>query len=785
MYQLQLFGGLHLDGPTGAFTGRVQQRRPLALLAVLAVAGERGVSRDILAGLLWGNTDDKHALRSLSDALYIVRSDLTPDAVISSTPTELRLNAAVVESDVATFLRSLALSDSAAAVEVYRGPLLEGFHVPGAQPFEEWLDAERRRFATTFADALERLALEARKAGDLSAAVTWWRRLAAEDPYNSRVAVELARELALAGDPGNALQSLREHVALLRSGLDAEPNAEVMRTIEELRGGVGGPLAAGIGSGAAGPGSASSARAPAARTDAGLELPRELEVGAPAPATVGVTGAADPTSAGRRRFSRRAAWTLAVVFAVAVLVVLGRPAAYRVGLLPGPPIHRIAVLPLQNLTGDSTNGPLVEGVTEELTARLGSVAAIAVISRTTAMHYRGSRLTTAEIARELDVDGVIEGAVALSRGRARVTVQTIEARTDRHLGAATVELPWDSLFTVTAQLADTVLQTLRVEPTADELSRLRRAAPNPAVTALLRQHKWEEALALDSTNARAWAAKSLRMSVLSWMPTRDPTWRAAPYVRAAREAADRALQLDSREAMAWHAYGNAASVRNDLTDAERTLRRAVALQPSNADARSDLAGVLTLLGRMDEALDEVRRATRLDPQSWMVRVNLNWVLLVAKRWDEYDSAAAEWLRLGWGKSPLIGGSQMIVTLCRGRPREALAQVDTSLDLEGQSATKEHDLMRAIIFARLGQMDSARAIVRRAEQLTNELVRKFWLAWAYAWIGETDRAVNAYRDSYAMGEGGLQGTVQTCLSDPLRQDPRWPELLGLLNISLPK
>jgi DNA-binding SARP family transcriptional activator/TolB-like protein/Tfp pilus assembly protein PilF len=774
--------------------GLASRRRPLALLAVLTVQGEQGISRDRAASLLWGDTDDKHALRSLSDALYTIRSDLSPDAVVS-TATELRLNRAVVASDVAAFVEAKHRGDRAAAVAAYRGPLLEGFHLAGAQLFEEWLDAERRRFTEAFAEALEGLALEARRAGDSSSAVTWWRRLVAEDPYNSRVAIELARVLALAGDPGNALQSLRDHVRELRVGLEAEPDAEVLRLIEELRTGAGRPLGPRAAVGPVPSGSArgeAGTRAGATRSifdsgsgaswgsdDAGAGVVAQPDAAGGLRAPRAGEAPGTPIARAIRLLGARPAWA---VVALAALLAVGWLSVRLLRGSIGPPIRRIVVLPLKNLTGDSTAGALVDGVTEELTARLGQLAVLEVISRTTAEHYRDSKLSGSRIAAELGVEGLLEGAVVRWANRVRATIQVIDARRDRHLAAKTVDLPWDALEAVPAALADAVLQRLRVEPTSEERRRLERpASRNPRVAALLTQDRWEEALALDSNDARAWAAKSLAMSVAIWMPTRDVTWRAAPYVRAARVAADRALLLDSSESTAWHAYGMAANYENDLMMAERALRRAVALQPSNAAARSDLGGVLALLGRLGEAVDEVQHATRLDPQSGRVRVNLNWVLLVAKRWDEYDRAAAEWLRLGWGKSALIGGSQMIVTFCRGRTQEALAQVDSALDLDGKGATKRHDLMRAVVFARLGQMDSARATVRRAEQLTNENVKKFWLAWAYAWIGETDRAVNAYRDSYAMGEGGLQATVVTCLADPLREDPRWPELLGLLNL----
>lgn len=742
--------------------GHASRRRPLALLAVLAVQGEQGMSRDRAATLLWGDTDDKRALRSLSDALYTLRSDLSPDAV-RSTLTDLCLNAAIVQSDVEAFRRALSSGDRAVAAEVYRGPLLEGFHVPGAQPFEEWLDVERRRLATQAAEALTRLAHDARATGDSATAVSWWRRLAAEDPYNSWVAVELARDLAREGDPGNGVHYLRDHVALLRSGLDAEPDPEVVRAIEELRAGASG--------------------------SGGLRArPSPVPVGARPAAAVPAAGApftgpeAPRTPAARaiRLLSAHPTWAFV---ALAVLVTAGWGSVRVLRARFGPPIHRLAVLPLRNLTGDSAVGPLVDGVTEELTARLGQVAGLQVTSRTSAARFSDSKLSSSRIAAELGVEGLLEGAVVRWASRVRVTVQVIDARRDQHLGATTVDRPWDSLYAVPAELADAVLRSLRVAPTTEERRRLDRpASRNPRVTALLTQGHWEAALAVDSNDARAWAAKSIAMSIKVWMPTDAPSWRAAPYVHAAREAAARAVSLDSNESEAQHALGNAAAGGNDYQLAERALRRAIALQPSNAVAISDLAALLPLVGRTEEALAEARRATRLDPFSAMVRVNLNWVLLVARRWEEYERAAREWLRI-WpspeSRVELIGGSLMIVRFCQGRPEEALASLDTAVEISGRGSTRDSDPMRLIIIAKLGRMDEARAMLRRLE--ATPINRQFWLAWAYAAVGATEKAVAAYRNAAAMYEGGLQGTVLTCLADPLRTDPRWPELLGLINM----
>jgi DNA-binding SARP family transcriptional activator len=117
LYSLRVVGGLQLRGPSGPVTGRATHRRPLALLAVLAVAGERGATRDQLAGLLWGETDDHRALSELSNALYLIHRELGPNAVVSQA-TQLRLDAAAVDSDIRAFRAALERRDGAAAVMV-------------------------------------------------------------------------------------------------------------------------------------------------------------------------------------------------------------------------------------------------------------------------------------------------------------------------------------------------------------------------------------------------------------------------------------------------------------------------------------------------------------------------------------------------------------------------------------------------------------------------------------------------------------------------------------------
>lgn len=235
MARILVLGGFEYVAAARPIGKRASQRRLSALLAVLAVAGERGSTRDRLAAILWGETDDAHARHSLSDALYALRTELGAD-VVTADATMVRLGAGVT-SDVGDFRAARQAGDRQAAVALYRGPLLDGFHVPGAPTFEEWLDVERGSLRRQYHDALEVLAHEAEVQGHLRDAVRWWEHLNSEDALNSRVAVALARAYTLAGDRGSAMRLLERHRTLLRDELGVNTGHNVRAVIEEVRNG--------------------------------------------------------------------------------------------------------------------------------------------------------------------------------------------------------------------------------------------------------------------------------------------------------------------------------------------------------------------------------------------------------------------------------------------------------------------------------------------------------------------------------------------------------------------
>src|SRR5438067_1310198 len=204
MLELRTFGGLSLKDGGATIGGAATQRKTLALLALLAVAGKNGLSRDKLIAYLWPESDAEHGRNLLNQVCYALRRDLRKRDVLLG-GSELRLNQAVVVSDVEVFEEALQRGDREEAVRAYAGPFLDGFFVSRTPEFERWLDADRGQFTKKLSDALITLAKEATTRADHSAAADSWWRLTALDPLSSRAALGLMKALVAAGESAAAV----------------------------------------------------------------------------------------------------------------------------------------------------------------------------------------------------------------------------------------------------------------------------------------------------------------------------------------------------------------------------------------------------------------------------------------------------------------------------------------------------------------------------------------------------------------------------------------------------
>ena len=230
--RLRAFGGLWIDN-LGADSDAGPRPRPLALLAILAIAGEKGASRDGVLGVLWPEAEEERARQSLSQAIYSLKRDLGIDVAASGA--RLKLDEQQLSSDVADFKAAVATKNWPAAAALYTGPFLDGFYLADAPEFERWTESERASLATEGIRAIEIAAKASADAGRREEAAELWHRLTKVDPANSRAATSYIEALAALGDRSAALAHAKAHVDYLRRELEEEPSRSFQQAVERIR----------------------------------------------------------------------------------------------------------------------------------------------------------------------------------------------------------------------------------------------------------------------------------------------------------------------------------------------------------------------------------------------------------------------------------------------------------------------------------------------------------------------------------------------------------------------
>jgi TolB-like protein/DNA-binding SARP family transcriptional activator len=604
MVRLRVLGGFSLEGAPGAPALPRPQRRGDAVLAVLAVAGARGCTRERLAALLWAESDEGRSRQALRDALYAVRRTLDPCAVTSDGHL-LRLDPGAVASDVQAFTQALACGRHADAVLAYAGPLLDGFHVGDAPEFERWLEVERGRLAREHREALEHLAGAAERSGAWHEAVAWWGRAVEHDPLNSHFVLQQARAMAAIGDRANALLAADAHVRRLREDLDLPPDREFLADIARIRDGVV-PVRRG---GAVLPASAAARLPPAA--DAG-PVPQPAHDGA------------------GRGHRRRWVWGGVAVAALAALFAAGR---WLRGpdRLP-PPRTAIAVLPFVSLGPDTSHAYLASGLHDELLSQLARVAELQVVGRMSVAGYRGSAAPPRRIAEELGVGSLAEATVQVIGNRLRVEVQLVEPYTGATLWSGTYTRTLNDAFAVESDIARRIVAAVGATLTNEEAGAIAAASsPNPQAYAFYLQgleyyrrpgrlrsnlqaagQLYGRALALDSAFAPAHAALSLVDFALHGLGYDPAPARRAQAIAEAQAAVRLAPNLPQAHFVAGLArYGGRGDVRGALKEFELAARGA----PNDAEVWIWVGNARAALGAWDSSMAALARARRLDPRN--------------------------------------------------------------------------------------------------------------------------------------------------------------------------
>lgn len=661
--RLKTLGGLLLESDGGRATGAASQRRRLALLALLARAGDRGLSRDKLIGYLWPESEPDKARRVLAQGLYAIRRDLGGDVLVLGT-NEVRLNTAVLPTDAEEFETALESGRLEDAVALYDGPFLDGFYLNDAPEFERWIEGERSALAHRFATALECLAVQATSRGDHLAAVGWWRRLAAVDPLNARVTTGLMRALVAAGDRGGALQHARVYETLLRQELDLDPDRAVVALAEQLRHEPAPTPAPPPRHVIADPGPAAAPRTivPTAATAAASwtsdgggtavlaapsDFPLEPFRGAPLPTLDPSPAPAEPLI-GRIRMSTIAVGlaAISVLLIVALLFLPERPAPTA-----GDTVHQVAVLPF-TVRGDSEYDYLGEGMVDLLSTSFNGAGAYTSVDPHSVLGAVGQLPAGTgprrgdQLAAQLGAGMFVLGDVMEIGGKLRLSASLYRAGELRApVSHGVVEGAPDSLMPLVDQLARQLLTPSGEEPES-RLVHLAAVTTSslPALKAYLegeRQFRafrlvpaieaFQRAIALDSTFALAWYRVG---SAAVWTLNG----------RLARQAAERvavlAGRLSPRDRLIFTAFRS--YIHGAADEAELRYRSVVSPYPDDVEGWLGLGEVLFhhnwSRGRsVGESRQAWQQALTLDPTNWQAILHLQQVAALEQRGVERDS----------------------------------------------------------------------------------------------------------------------------------------------------
>jgi TolB-like protein len=457
----------------------------------------------------------------------------------------------------------------------------------------------------------------------------------------------------------------------------------------------------------------------------------------------------------------------------------------------GTEIRSIAILPLQNLSGDPGQDYFVDGITEELIADLGQVSALRVISRTSAMTYKCTKKTLPEIAHELGVDAIVEGSVVRERNQVRITAQLINAKTDDHIWARNYVRDLTSVLALQGEVAQAIADEISINVTPQEQARLARARPvNSEAHDLYLQGIYllnqgdpkkavdylQEAIDKDPNYARAHAALA---NGYGWMG--EAGWLAynEAFPRQKTEAT-KAIELDDSLPQGHAELADAVmDLSWDWTTTEKELKRALELNPNLASVHTTYAFYLQRVGRLPEAIAEVNLVLRLDPVSSRSFYSAGIVYYFA---HQYDQALSQ-LQRAHALEPhppkfLFPFESGVIYAEKGMYEKAVGEFQK---LGDQPHALGH---MGNAYARMERASEARAtILKLEEHVQKNGIGRYEIALVYAGLGRKDEAFKWLEKSYDARDKGLTYLkIDPCI-DPLRSDPRFSRLVRRVGLPL--
>jgi len=507
-------------------------------------------------------------------------------------------------------------------------------------------------------------------------------------------------------------------------------------------------------------------------------------------------GGTEETLVQSKASGRRRAWVLAllVILVIGIAIWLYRPFQRAKA---APPLRSIAVLPLDNFSGDPSQEFFVDGMTDELITDLAKVSSLRVISRTSVMRYKGTKKELPQIARELNVDGIIEGSVTRSGGRVRITAQLINASTDRHLWAEAYEREAGDVLKLQSEVARAIAQQVQAQLTPQEQARLGSAQTVnlEAYEAYLKGRYYlstqyssgeglklsktyfEEAIQKDPGFARGYSGLAdsyVWMALFHQIPPADAYRLATEAISRSRELNDTVGEIhDTLGLLKWRFEWNWAA-------AEQEFNQAITMAPSYSCGHEDRATYLSFLGRRSEALAGVKNSREIDPgpSSAMTEVAAYYQLrdyenLIEASKRGMASNPQEWTaysNLGVGYEGT------------GKMAEAIAAYKKAVELSKGDQDAFASLAHA--YAATGKRGEAEKILRDLQrQSKTTYVSPYLIATVFAGLGQNDQAFEYLNKAYDDHSLDLSWQIKADLRlDSLRSDSRFQDLLRRIGLN---
>lgn len=487
---------------------------------------------------------------------------------------------------------------------------------------------------------------------------------------------------------------------------------------------------------------------------------------------------------------------VAAVALCAVLIALGGFAYQRLSQRsPLSRVRSLAILPLENLSRDPEQEYFAEGITEELTTELAQISALKVISHTSAVQYKESKKSMPQIARELGVDAVIEGAVQRSGDKVSITVQLIEGSSDRHLWAKSFEKGMGNVLELQKEVTHAIVDEIQAKLTRPEQAHLANARPvnSNSYEDYLKGHfflerrelkksvaYFQQAIEEDPHNAHAFAGLANAYISLGqpWYP--DADLRPRDVLRQAKAAANKALEIDDSLGEAHLALARVVQLDDwNWRIVEREYRRALELNQNDRLAHSDFGEYLQEMGRNDEALMEFRRAETLDPLDAMGAAGIGFAFYTARR---YDEAMAEFHKALHRDPDLIDAHVGLgwVYEQKGMYAAAARELEKAVELSHRDDVPLASLAK--VLAESGKKAAAIAILRELGQRSEKrYVSPCLLALVELGLGEREQAMGSLQRGYANRDQWILYLKVDPHLDGLRSELRFQDLIRQLNI----